>query len=54
VARGDTTTAEHHFRTGLGVCERLAAADPGNAQYRFDVTYVRQRLASLTDPDAAG
>jgi hypothetical protein len=49
----DTTTAEQHFRTSLGIRERLATADPGNAQYRNDATYVRQRLASPTDPDAA-
>ena len=43
MARGETTTAEHHFRTDLSIVERLAAADPGNADYQRDpapgVTY---------------
>ncbi len=43
VAAGDTTTADQHYRAALTIRERLAAADPANAQYQRDPAYVRQK-----------
>ena len=37
VAAGDTTTADQHYRAALAIAERLAAADPGNAEYQRDL-----------------
>ena len=47
---GDTTTAAHHYRTALTITERLVIIDPSNAQYREDLAFVRDCLATLTDP----
>jgi hypothetical protein len=51
VARGDTTTAEQHFRTGLDIRERLAAADPGNAEYQRDLSISERRESASADPE---
>ena len=38
--------------TALIISERLAAAEPGNAQYRSGLDFVRRRLASLRGSDS--
>jgi len=48
VAAGDSTTAEQHYRTGLTIAERLAAADPGNAEYQRDLSISHNKLRQVT------
>ena len=48
---GDTPTTDQHYRASLAIRERLTAADPGNAEYQRDLDYIRQRVATLSDPE---
>ena len=43
-AAGDTGVAEQHYRVGLAIAERLAAADPDNAEYQRDLGISHARL----------
>ena len=47
VAAGDSATAEQHYRAGLAIAERLAAADPGNAEYQRDLSISHNKLGEL-------
>ena len=47
VALGDASTAEQHYRTALSITERLAAADPDNAQYQRDLSVSHNNLRNL-------
>ncbi|MGW4213834.1 CHAT domain-containing protein [Lentzea sp. NPDC004789] len=47
VAKGDTTTAEHHHQASMAIAERLAANNPSNAQYQRDLGVCHAKLADL-------
>ena len=44
IASRDSATAEQHYRTALSITERLAAADPDNAQYQHGLSVSHHRL----------
>lgn len=52
VAAGDAAGADQHHRAAPTIGVRLAAADPGHAQYQRDLAYVyvRERLANSPTP----
>ena len=54
VAVGDSTTADQHYRAALTIRERLAAADPGNAEYQRDLSVSHERMTSLRKQDFSG
>jgi hypothetical protein len=47
VRAGDETAAAEHHWAALAIDERLAAADPGNAQAQRDLGVSHSRLGSL-------
>ena len=47
IASRDSATAEQHYRTALSITERLAAADPDNAQYQRDLSVSHNNLRNL-------
>ncbi|MER5261560.1 CHAT domain-containing protein [Actinosynnema sp. NPDC002837] len=51
IARGDTTTAEHHYNAALAIREHLATTDPDNAQYRKDLEVTQGAIQKLKEED---
>ncbi|MGI9489863.1 MAG: tetratricopeptide repeat-containing protein, partial [Geminicoccaceae bacterium] len=47
VAQGDLDGAGEAYRAGLAIIERLAAADPGNAEWQRDLIVSRWKLGDL-------
>ena len=56
-AAGDLAGAGEHYRAGLAIAERLAAADPTNTEWQRDLSISRERLGDLAvaagDPTGA-
>ena len=49
VSQGDLPGALKSYRDSLAIQERLAKADPSNAEWQFDVVATNWRLASAGD-----
>jgi hypothetical protein len=47
VAMDDIATAREHYQAGLNITERLAAADPANAQYQRDLSISHEKLGDV-------
>jgi hypothetical protein len=52
LAAGDPTTAAGHYHHALAIAEQLVAVDATNAQWKRDLTAIRQRLDQLSEPPA--
>jgi hypothetical protein len=48
-AQGDLAGALREYGAGLAIAERLAAADPGNAQWRRDLWIACWKVANLLE-----
>ena len=47
LAAGDLATARTHHQASLDIAERLAAADPTNAEWQRDLSRIRQKITDL-------
>ena len=47
MAAGDLGAAAEHYRAGLAIAERLAAADPTNTEWQRDLSVSRDRLGDV-------
>ena len=51
---GDLAAARAAYQASLDIRVRLAAADPANAQWQSDLTYVERKIRELPDSGAEG
>jgi hypothetical protein len=56
VSAGDLGEAWTRYSAGLAICERLAAADPGNTEWQRDLSVGHEKLGDLAEQsgDLAG
>ncbi len=47
VSRGELGPARRAYEAGLAIAERLAAADPGNARWRYDLGISNERIGDV-------